>query len=140
VPADALGTPRAVTVSAETRWSRCPPADVTGLLCCLYVSLVQERCGAQPNASELINGGRKNSGSDIGKHAISFFGLYELKKGVLALALIYGASSDAFVGLIVAPPIALGDSADVGRRTGVYLTIARSAHFWWYLPVPGWLL
>jgi MFS transporter, MCT family, solute carrier family 16 (monocarboxylic acid transporters), member 10 len=42
---------------------------------------------------------------------------------LVALALIYGASSGAFVGIIVVPPIALGDSADAGRRTGMYLTI-----------------
>jgi hypothetical protein len=42
---------------------------------------------------------------------------------LIPLALIYGASSGAFVGLIAAPLIPLGDSADVGRRVGMFLTI-----------------
>ncbi|KAH9966149.1 MFS general substrate transporter [Russula compacta] len=42
---------------------------------------------------------------------------------LVPLALFYGVSSGAFVGLIAVPMIALGDSTDVGRRTGMYLTI-----------------
>lgn len=42
---------------------------------------------------------------------------------LVALALLYGASIGAFATVISAPLIALGDSADVGRRTGMYLTI-----------------
>ncbi len=42
---------------------------------------------------------------------------------LVAVALLYGVSIGAFVSLIGAPMIALGDSADVGRRTGMYLTI-----------------
>ena len=42
---------------------------------------------------------------------------------LVALALLYGASAGAFSSLIGAPMIALGDSTDVGRRTGMYLTI-----------------
>lgn len=42
---------------------------------------------------------------------------------LVALALFYGASIGAFATVISAPLIALGDSADVGRRTGMYLTI-----------------
>jgi MFS transporter, MCT family, solute carrier family 16 (monocarboxylic acid transporters), member 10 len=42
---------------------------------------------------------------------------------LVALALLYGASVGPFVSLIGAPMIALGDSTDVGRRTGMYLTI-----------------
>lgn len=42
---------------------------------------------------------------------------------LVALALLYGASIGAFATVIGAPMIALGNSADVGRRTGMYLTI-----------------
>jgi MCP family monocarboxylic acid transporter-like MFS transporter 10 len=42
---------------------------------------------------------------------------------LVALALFYGASVGAFTSLIGAPMIALGDSTDVGRRTGMYLTL-----------------
>jgi MFS-type transporter involved in bile tolerance (Atg22 family) len=42
---------------------------------------------------------------------------------LVVVALLYGASIGAFASLIGAPMIALGDSADVGRRTGMYLTI-----------------
>jgi MCP family monocarboxylic acid transporter-like MFS transporter 10 len=42
---------------------------------------------------------------------------------LIPLALFYGAGSGAFVGLMCAPLIALGDSRDVGRRIGMFLTI-----------------
>ncbi|KAI0306291.1 MFS general substrate transporter [Multifurca ochricompacta] len=42
---------------------------------------------------------------------------------LVTLALLYGASSGGFAGLIGVPMISLGDSTDVGRRTGMYLTI-----------------
>jgi MFS family permease len=44
--------------------------------------------------------------------------------GVLVtVALLYGTSIGAFASLIGAPMMALGDSTDVGRRTGMYLTV-----------------
>lgn len=42
---------------------------------------------------------------------------------LIALALLYGASVGGFSALIGSPMIALGDSTDVGRRTGMYFTI-----------------
>jgi hypothetical protein len=42
---------------------------------------------------------------------------------LIPLAIIYGASSGAFVGLIGAPLISLGDAADVGRRIGMAITV-----------------
>jgi MCP family monocarboxylic acid transporter-like MFS transporter 10 len=42
---------------------------------------------------------------------------------LVALALLYGASIGAFAALVGSPMIALGDSTDVGRRTGMYFTI-----------------
>lgn len=39
------------------------------------------------------------------------------------LAVIYGLSSGAMVPLMGVPIMALGESADVGRRTGMYFTI-----------------
>lgn len=42
---------------------------------------------------------------------------------LVALALLYGATVGAFAALISLPMIALGDSTDVGRRTGMYLTV-----------------
>ncbi|KAI0263412.1 MFS general substrate transporter, partial [Gloeopeniophorella convolvens] len=45
------------------------------------------------------------------------------KGGVVAIALLYGATSGAYVGLLAVPMMALGESADVGRRTGMYMTI-----------------
>ena len=42
---------------------------------------------------------------------------------LVTLALLYGASLGGFVALLSAPMIALGDSTDVGRRTGTFLTV-----------------
>ncbi|KAF8272785.1 MFS general substrate transporter [Lactarius quietus] len=44
--------------------------------------------------------------------------------GLVTISVTYGVSSSAFVALIGAPMMALGDYADVGRRTGMYLTVA----------------
>ena len=43
---------------------------------------------------------------------------------LVTVAVIYGISSGTVVALVSAPMMALGDSADVGRRTGMYFTIA----------------
>ncbi|KAF8265572.1 MFS general substrate transporter [Lactarius quietus] len=43
---------------------------------------------------------------------------------LVTIAVTYGASSGAVVALLSAPMMALGESADVGRRTGVFFTIA----------------
>ncbi|KAF8264993.1 MFS general substrate transporter [Lactarius quietus] len=43
---------------------------------------------------------------------------------LITIAVTYGASSGPMMALIGAPMMALGDYADVGRRTGMYLTIA----------------
>lgn len=42
---------------------------------------------------------------------------------LVSIALLYGAAVGAFAALISVPMIALGDSTDVGRRTGMYLTV-----------------
>jgi MCP family monocarboxylic acid transporter-like MFS transporter 10 len=42
---------------------------------------------------------------------------------LFSLAGIYGASSGAMMTLMGAPMMALGESADVGRRTGMYFTV-----------------
>lgn len=42
---------------------------------------------------------------------------------LVTVAVTYGASTSAMVALIGAPMMALGDSGDVGRRTGMCLTI-----------------
>lgn len=42
---------------------------------------------------------------------------------LVAIAATYGASSSAMMALIGAPMMALGDCADVGRRTGMSFTI-----------------
>ena len=47
--------------------------------------------------------------------------------GLVTIAVIYGASSGAMVALQSAPMMALGGSADVGRRTGMYFTIVSFA-------------
>ena len=43
--------------------------------------------------------------------------------GLFTLAGTYGASSGAMMTLMGAPMMALGESADVGRRTGMYFTV-----------------
>ena len=43
---------------------------------------------------------------------------------LVTVAVIYGITSGTVVALVSAPMMALGDSADVGRRTGMYFTIA----------------
>ena len=48
-------------------------------------------------------------------------------RGIAALvtvALTYGASSGVVIALLAAPMMALGESADVGRRTGMFFTVA----------------
>jgi hypothetical protein len=42
---------------------------------------------------------------------------------LVTVSLLYGVSLGAFVALLCVPLIALGDSTDVGRRTGMFLTI-----------------
>ncbi|THH04419.1 hypothetical protein EW146_g10183 [Bondarzewia mesenterica] len=42
---------------------------------------------------------------------------------MIAIAVLYGLASGAYVGLLAAPMIAFGETHDVGRRTGMYLTI-----------------
>lgn len=42
---------------------------------------------------------------------------------LVTLAVTYGASSGAMATLLPAPMMALGKSTDVGRRTGMFLTI-----------------
>lgn len=42
---------------------------------------------------------------------------------LIPLAIFYGATSGAFAGIIGAPLIQMGDSSDVGRRVGMFLTI-----------------
>jgi len=42
---------------------------------------------------------------------------------LIPLAIFYGATSGAFAGLIGAPLIPMGDSSDVGRRIGMFLTV-----------------
>lgn len=46
---------------------------------------------------------------------------------LVTVAVTYGASSSAMVALAGAPMMALGDCADVGRRTGMYYTIVSLA-------------
>ncbi|KAI6144132.1 MFS general substrate transporter [Pisolithus tinctorius] len=43
---------------------------------------------------------------------------------LIAISLIYGFASGTYVSLFVAPPMAMGDVGDVGRRTGMFMTIA----------------
>ncbi|KAL5490237.1 hypothetical protein ACEPAI_5070 [Sanghuangporus weigelae] len=45
------------------------------------------------------------------------------KTGYIVVAIIYGMSSGAYVSLITAPMIALGDTSDVGRRTGMFMSV-----------------
>lgn len=42
---------------------------------------------------------------------------------LIVIAVLYGFSSGAYVGLLAAPMIAFGETGDVGRRTGMYFTI-----------------
>lgn len=45
------------------------------------------------------------------------------KGGLVAIAVTYGGASGALVGLLAAPVAHLGDTADIGRRTGMMFTI-----------------
>jgi MCP family monocarboxylic acid transporter-like MFS transporter 10 len=42
---------------------------------------------------------------------------------VVAITVLYGTSSGAFVGLIAGPIMAMGPVEDVGRRTGMYFSV-----------------
>ncbi|KIO04217.1 hypothetical protein M404DRAFT_26422 [Pisolithus tinctorius Marx 270] len=43
---------------------------------------------------------------------------------LIAISVIYGFASGTYVSLLLAPPMAMGDVGDVGRRVGMFLTIA----------------
>ncbi|KAG8921059.1 hypothetical protein FRC00_009193, partial [Tulasnella sp. 408] len=45
------------------------------------------------------------------------------KAGLVALVIAYGAAAGGFIGLLAAPVAHLGDTADIGRRTGMMFTI-----------------
>ncbi|KAG8984521.1 hypothetical protein FRB95_005827 [Tulasnella sp. JGI-2019a] len=42
---------------------------------------------------------------------------------LVAIAVLYGVSSGAFVGLLAAPIAKMGDTSDIGRRTGMLFTV-----------------
>ncbi|KAI5997685.1 MFS general substrate transporter [Pisolithus orientalis] len=46
------------------------------------------------------------------------------QRELIAISLIYGFASGTYVSLFVAPPMAMGDVGDVGRRMGMFMTIA----------------
>ncbi|KAG8950837.1 hypothetical protein FRC04_007069 [Tulasnella sp. 424] len=46
------------------------------------------------------------------------------KGSLIAIALLYGISSGAFVGLLAVPVAQLGGTGDIGRRTGMLFTVA----------------
>lgn len=46
------------------------------------------------------------------------------KGSLIAIAILYGISSGAFVGLLAVPVAQLGGTGDIGRRTGMLFTIA----------------
>ncbi|KIN99867.1 hypothetical protein M404DRAFT_30126 [Pisolithus tinctorius Marx 270] len=43
---------------------------------------------------------------------------------LIAISVVYGFASGTYVSLLLAPPMAMGDVGDVGRRVGMFLTIA----------------
>ncbi|KAG8973604.1 hypothetical protein FRB90_009890, partial [Tulasnella sp. 427] len=45
------------------------------------------------------------------------------KASLIAIAILYGISSGAFVGLLAVPVAQLGGTGDIGRRTGMLFTI-----------------
>ncbi|KAI6036000.1 MFS general substrate transporter [Pisolithus microcarpus] len=56
---------------------------------------------------------------------LTFAWPYASSEGALiGVSVIYGFASGTYVSLLVAPPMAMGDLGDVGRRVGMFLTIA----------------
>ncbi|KAI5985639.1 MFS general substrate transporter [Pisolithus albus] len=56
---------------------------------------------------------------------LTFAWPYASSQGALiGVSVIYGFASGTYVSLLVAPPMAMGDLGDVGRRVGMFLTIA----------------
>ncbi|KAI5987999.1 MFS general substrate transporter [Pisolithus marmoratus] len=56
---------------------------------------------------------------------LTFVWPYASSQGVLiSISVLYGFASGTYVSLFVAPPMAMGDVGDVGRRVGMFLTIA----------------
>ncbi|KAI6124764.1 major facilitator superfamily domain-containing protein, partial [Pisolithus croceorrhizus] len=56
---------------------------------------------------------------------LTFAWPYASSQGALiGVSLLYGIASGTYVSLIVAPAMAMGDVSDVGRRVGMFLTIA----------------
>ncbi|KAI6040590.1 MFS general substrate transporter [Pisolithus marmoratus] len=56
---------------------------------------------------------------------LTFVWPYASSQGVLiSISVLYGFASGTYVSLFVAPPMAMGGVGDVGRRVGMFLTIA----------------
>ncbi|KAI5985628.1 MFS general substrate transporter [Pisolithus albus] len=56
---------------------------------------------------------------------LTFAWPYASTQGALiGISVIYGFASGTYISLLVAPPMAMGDVSDVGRRVGMFLTIA----------------
>lgn len=56
---------------------------------------------------------------------LTFAWPYASNQGALiAISVVYGFASGTYVSLLLAPPMAMGDVGDVGRRVGMFLTIA----------------
>ncbi|KAI6131938.1 MFS general substrate transporter [Pisolithus thermaeus] len=56
---------------------------------------------------------------------LTFAWPYASSQGALiGVSVIYGFASGTYISLLVAPPMAMGDVGDVGRRVGMFLTIA----------------
>lgn len=56
---------------------------------------------------------------------LTFAWPYASTQGALiGISVIYGFASGTYISLLVAPPMAMGDVGDVGRRVGMFLTIA----------------
>ncbi|KAI6162596.1 MFS general substrate transporter [Pisolithus thermaeus] len=56
---------------------------------------------------------------------LTFAWPYASSQGALiGISVVYGFASGTYVSLLLAPPMAMGDVGDVGRRVGMFLTIA----------------
>ncbi|KAI6043389.1 MFS general substrate transporter [Pisolithus marmoratus] len=56
---------------------------------------------------------------------LTFAWPYASSQGALiGVSVLYGFASGTYIALLVAPPMAMGDIGDVGRRVGMFLTIA----------------
>ena len=111
-----------------------------------YIDLSATKVGISPEFSSYLVS-IANAGSGLGRISSGFFAdkfgpltviappsilcaimtyvwpFVTTKGSFVAIAIIYGFCSGAYVSLFIIPTVAMGDTDDAGRRTGIVMTV-----------------